>query len=519
MCIKNKILSDRSGKYVKEDYVKKHHPKLYNHITDTYDDNIPFKDKIYLYIFNIKDIPTCKTCGETLTIKYSLKKGFGDYCSVKCMNRNTLRKEQIIKSNLKKYGKKSHNSLKEVKDKKKNTLLKNYGVTNPMKSPIIKDRYNKSLHDNFGVTNSMLIPKVKNARVGLNQTQVKRMINRLSDDYQLINYSASTITLKHMKCDNIFSINSNFLNGRISNDNELCTHCYSKFSIAVSELSKFLDELNINYKLSDRNIIKPLEIDFYIENKNIGIEYHGIFWHSNKYKASSYHYNKYQFCKKNNLSLIQVFENEWFYKKDIVKSIIKTRLGLNQYKLFARKTTVKEVSNKESKEFLEENHIQGYVNSSVKIGLYYSNELVSLMTFGKKRKSLGSSSNNNSEYEIYRFCNKKDFNIIGGASKLFKYFLKNYNVSSVLTYSDNRYFTGDIYSKLDFSYQGDTKPNYYYFKKGSLILENRFKYRKDVLIKEGFDPLKSENTIMMERGYLKIYDAGNKKFIYKKGDP
>ena len=179
--------------------------------------------------------------------------------------------------------------------------------------------------------------------------------------------------------------------------------------------------------------------------------------------------------------------------------------------IYGRKTKIREVSSKDSKEFLQNNHIQGNVNASIRLGLYYNHELVSLMTFGKKRKALGSSSEE-SEYEMYRFCNKLNTNVVGGASKLFKYFVNNHTPKSVLSFADRRYFDGNLYSKLGFDFVGETQPNYYYFK--GLERHHRFKFRKDVLVKEGYDSSKTEKQIMIERGYYRIYDCGNLKYIF-----
>jgi hypothetical protein len=182
-------------------------------------------------------------------------------------------------------------------------------------------------------------------------------------------------------------------------------------------------------------------------------------------------------------------------------------------KIFARKTEIREIdNNKLIRDFLETNHIQGFVGSSVKIGLFYNNDLVSIMTFGKKRLSMGNKLNINDEYEMLRFCNKLNTSVIGGASKLLKYFIKTYSPKSILTFADRRYSQGKLYEKLSFEFIGNTEPNYWYFKAHEYILHYRFKFRKDVLVKEGYDPTKTEQQIMAERDYNRIYDSGNMKF-------
>lgn len=186
-------------------------------------------------------------------------------------------------------------------------------------------------------------------------------------------------------------------------------------------------------------------------------------------------------------------------------------------KIYARKCIVKDITdNSIVKKFLNENHIQGFVGSKVKIGLFYNDTLVSLMTFGKKRKIMNSKSNSDDEFELLRFCNKKNHLIIGGASKLFKYFINNYLFSEIITYADLRYSNGNLYKKLNMDFIHQSPPNYFYVV--SKQRKNRFNFRKDILIKEGFESSKSEHEIMLDRKIPRIYDCGALKFAYKKRD-
>ena len=143
-------------------------------------------------------------------------------------------------------------------------------------------------------------------------------------------------------------------------------------------------------------------------------------------KESKYHLNKTELCEKQGIRLIHIFEDEWLYKQNIVKSRLKSLLGLTDEKIYARKCKIKDVSFSDCKIFLEENHIQGNVNAKHRYGLYYNDELVSIMTFGSKRKNLGSKSEDES-YELLRFCNKLNTTVVGGASRLMNYFIKTHN--------------------------------------------------------------------------------------------
>lgn len=135
------------------------------------------------------------------------------------------------------------------------------------------------------------------------------------------------------------------------------------------------------------------------------------------------------------------------------------------------------------------------------------------MTFGNLRKNLGQKAKEGN-FELLRFCNKLNTTVIGGASKLFKYFIKNYNPYYVISYADRRWSSGNLYYKLGFEFVHNTQPNYFYTKGNSRL--NRFGFRKSELVKQGFDPLKTEHEIMKERGYNRIYDCGAMKFEWKK---
>jgi hypothetical protein len=284
---------------------------------------------------------------------------------------------------------------------------------------------------------------------------------------------------------------------------QICGQIYNKQEIEIKEI---LTELSIKYIENSRKIIPPLELDIYIPSHNLAIEYNGLYWHSELFKNKKYHLNKTELCEKQGIQLIHIFEDEWLFKREIVKSRLLNILGLTQNKIYGRKTQIKEVSVKDSRKFLNDNHIQGNINSSIKIGLYYEDELVSLMTFGGLRKLMGSKSEEG-VYELYRFCNKLNTNIIGGADKLLKYFIKTHQPKQIISYADRRWSQGDLYKKLGFEFIHYSQPSYFYII--GKIRKHRFGFRKHFLKKQGFDiENKTEHEIMLERKIYRIYDCG-----------
>ena len=225
--------------------------------------------------------------------------------------------------------------------------------------------------------------------------------------------------------------------------------------------------------------------------------------------------NELSDLKIDKLKGVKIYEDEWLFKKDIVKSRLLNAASMISEKIYARKCIIKQITYKESAIFLEENHLQGKISGSCYYGLYYNDMLVSIMVFGKLRKNMGNECKDG-EYELLRFCSKINTNVIGGAGKLFKKFIKEQNPAKIISYCDKRWGDGEFYEKIGMKYSHDTQCNYFYVNEIERKRENRFKYRKDVLVKMGFDEDKSEKQIMIERGIYRIYDYGCKVFVWNK---
>ena len=289
-----------------------------------------------------------------------------------------------------------------------------------------------------------------------------------------------------------------------------CQKCGVTESKWENEVYGFVHSLCDDAINNDRNMLDGKEIDIFVPSKSIGFECDGLRWHNELHKDKNYHLDKTKSCKEKGIRLIHIFEDEWGEKKDIVKSRIKNLLGMSERTVYARKCTIREVPGAEALSFMDENHLQGKVPSKYYYGLYYDGELVSLMSFGFKRKNLGSAVKEG-EFELIRFCNRKDTNVVGGASKLLKYFLKNENPSEITSYCDLRWSDGSLYEKLGFTLDHVSQPNYFYVVGNRR--KNRFNFRKDRLVSEGYDASMTEHEIMLGRKIYRIYDCGN--FVYK----
>ena len=306
-----------------------------------------------------------------------------------------------------------------------------------------------------------------------------------------------------------------------------CPKCGNAISKPEQEIVNILSESNIDIIQNDRNLIKPLEIDILIPEHNVAIEYNGMSFHSigtnfpNNVLTldKKYHKNKTDLVENKGYQLFHIFENEWLnsVKKRIWISLLRNKLKLipKDNTIFARKCHIHVVSNAESKEFQSENHLQGYRSSRINLGLYYQNELVSLMTFSKPGFSKGY------EYELIRFCSKINHRVIGGASKLLKYFERNYNPTSIVTYANRRWSQGNLYNALGFEFKHFSDPNYFYIHISDnyqqMYSRNNFQKHmlKDKL--EKFDADLTEQDNMYNNDYRRIFDSGNIVFekIYK----
>tara|TARA_Y100001938_G_C8063106_1_gene418550 strand:- start:33 stop:1667 length:1635 start_codon:yes stop_codon:yes gene_type:complete len=525
---------NQSGWKTKPKSLQMKFPEIYEKIiffSEKYNLNgLPFKQQIWHYINDKKNIPNCEICEKELTFKRSLLEGYGQYCSKQCANKSEKRLKNIKNTMQKKYGTDYYTETEEFKTKTKKTLIEKYGVDNPMKvkefhkklidkcrkkhgtdypiqSQPVKNKVKKMMMEKHGVNYAILTKEsIHNAQ----QTKKNKFIEKYSN-LNIININKNKITINCDKCNNDYIINRDVLWNRDFLTVETCTVCNpvnKQVSYSENELKSFISTLNIKYIENDRTILNPKEIDVVFPTKNIGIEYNGLIWHSELFVDDNYHLIKCEMSKQKNYHLIQIFEDEWINKKEICKSIIRNTLGLNQ-KIGARKCKIKEINSQTSAKFFNDNHIQGNSGSSVRIGLTYEDKLVAVMTFGKNRRVTGNK-HKEGTWELIRYANILNTNIIGGASKLFKYFIKTYKPQHIVSYCDKRWFTGTMYEKLGFDKTSETKPNYWYINRNKRL--HRFNFRKDVLISEGFDPNKTEKQIMKERKMYRIYDCGNIKY-------
>ena len=535
--------------------------------------NYTFKHIYYIIKNNINDIPLCPVCGSKV-----FNCIYGKiYCSTKCSNSSIEVKEKIKNINLKKYGVEYSSQNKDIRNKQKKTCLKKYGFESPLSSETIKEKSKISLLEKYGTDNYSKTNEFKEKskktfidRYGvdnpLKSEEIKEKIKNANiEKYGVDNYSKTNEFKEKVKNTNIerygvksFSLSKEYkLNQRkkrypiflkqiestnielLSSEEEFinseqirykCKLCGTEFtldksniqlihcpnrctalcSIKEHELHNFIQSIISNKIICNtRSIINPLELDIYIPDKNLAIEFNGDYWHSSERKDKNYHLEKTLKCQEKEIRLIHIFEHEWDFKRPIVESILRNALGSIENRIYARKCFVLEISQKEYSNFLELNHIQGSIISKYRYGLFYNSELVSVIGFGSSRFKKG-------EIELHRFCSKVNTSVIGGFSKLIKYFMEQNICSEFITYVDRSKFDAFGYFKIGFELLSESVPSYFYIKDDKVL--SRYQCQKHKLAKllENYEPSLSESDNMILNGYLKVYDCGTMKLIYRK---
>jgi hypothetical protein len=428
---------------------------------------------------------------------------------VEIISKSDKIQDKIKKTNLERWGFEHVFSSKEVQDKIKKTNLERWGFEHNSKSFEIKEKKKKTFQEKWGVNSYSQTEDFKNKKRINDIENAKKIYEKYN--CKIIDYKDHIYKVESLKCGHIFETSTSLFYQRTSKNYECCTICLpvSKMdSIGENMIYDFLVNKGIKVIKNNRNIIPPREIDLYLPDYKIGIEFNGLYWHSELFKDNKYHFNKNLECISKGIKMINIWEDEWIYKRDIVESILLNIVGLIDNKIGARSCTISLVNNKVSRDFYNSNHIQGYVSSKYNIGLFYKNELVSLMSFTSR------SINGKEEFELTRFCNKKFYIINGSASKLFRYFIENFKIDKIHTYSDNSIFTGNVYNKLGFKEMEKSTINYCWFKGDRRY--HRFNFNKKKLVSEGYDSSKTEVQIMNERGFYRIFGSGHKKWIWSR---
>lgn len=449
---------------------------------------------------------------KTKEVKDKMRKTTLERYGVEHSSQSVVVKEKIKQSNLSKYGVEYSFQANGVKDKIKATNLKRYGVDNPSKSDIIKSRIVETNRKNLGVDYPMQSKDV------MDKSRVTSL-EKYGTEYP----NQSDIVKQHIRdsCVSIYGVEypaqSDEVKRKTVETNRkrygvdyTCLVFSGKYkgndSSYNRSFAELLDNNNITYEREF--LLEKYSYDFKVGNTLIEINptaTHNT--HFNPYGKNridvNYHRDKSKLAKDNGYNVIHVFD--W----DDTSKVI--NLLKNRKIVYARKCDIREVDITECNQYLMVYHLQGKCsNQTIRLGLYYNNQLVSLMTFGKPRY------NKKYEYELLRYC--ASHNVVGGANKLFKYFVDNYKPNSIVSYCDTSKFSGKVYDMLGFKIDTINSPSchWYSIKEDNHITDNLLRMQGyDRLFKENHGKGTSNEELILDRGYLPVYDCGQATYIWR----
>jgi len=537
--------------------IKKQYLKLYEWIfkETSFLKTENLAQRVYHIIYEIYGPKKCENCGGEVKRFISFNGGYPRFCSKKCANSNESKKEKTKKSMQEKYGvdnpmkvnafkrkmventdyEKKQKSIQKTFDEKygghpmfcdaikkkvvektdykkrsetiKKTNLEKYGVENVFQSEEIKEKIKQTNLERYGVKNLSQAVEFKKI-IKRNQKKVffERMLKKLDkiviplfdfSMYHGVGYRKE-YKWRCKECETIFFDHMD--DGHLPK----CPICNPKLNRISENENEIFNFINNNTKIqSNRTILNGKELDIYIPDKKLAIEFNGLYWHSELLRTDKfYHLNKTIGCEKNDVFLIHIFEHEWLKSKKIVKSFINSKLELFEEKIDVKNCSLKKITTKQRDIFLKKNCIICKTYKDVfSIGLFHKNELVSVMYFKQIEN------NNEKKFELVNFGNKINCDIKDSEAVLFDYFKQKCKPEYVVSYIDRRYPFVKPYENIGFKKVSCTDPQCYYFKGRSTFIP-----QSEIDLSENKKDL-SEWDYMQKIGYNRIWDCGS--FVYE----
>lgn len=444
--------------------------------------------KAWLFVNDHQSPPTCY-CGKIKNWK-SYSRGFGDYCSIKCMS-----------------------NCAKTRDKRAATISAKYGVDHFSKSTEYKNKFKQTCFDRYGVINPGQIPKLKLQRAkNKSFTYLSHLINSVADNYvPLFDINAyggvhepSNWLCK--KCDNKFEM-PNLIKGLV------CISCYPRpKNIGESkqeiELREWIQSLGVNTVQKDRKVLQGKELDILIPDYDLAIEVCGSYWHSDQHVDRNYHQNKFLGCEQSNIQLLTLFDFD-LKNLDLVQSMILHKLRLSPHKpLRPSLGKIIPIKGDQARRFNQTYHLRGHSAASYHFGLVFDNELVAVSSWGRNRFDKKSQS-----LELVRLCASRPVN--GLLGKMTAHAARTLGVSHIQSYVDLRYGTGMAYRSAGYQLVKTTSPGYWYVDSAT-VCYHRSSFSKQKLKNfTEYDVNKTEFEIMNELNYNRIWDCGNRLFEWK----
>jgi len=420
-------------------------------------------------------------------------------------------KQKVKKTNLEKYGIENFLSSKEIQEKIKQTNIEKYGTPCPASSDQIKEKIKKTNLEKYGSKNCFGNQEIQEK---IKQTNLEKYGTSYPASSDQIQEKIKKTNLEKYGYENCLSSKEIQEKIRQTNIEKYGTPFpICKFGKTQNSIKDWLNGYGFNFN-SDFKILEGKELDLYDENKNFAIEYCGIYWHnenSPQPRHKKYHYEKYKKCKDKNIQLLTIFDDEWNDNQEIIKSVILSKLGIFEKRIYARKCETKEITKKEMNNFCDQYHIQGKNSLSlVCFGLFFQDELVGVVDLGRHHRK-----KNEESLVLTRLCFKKGYQIVGGSSKLFKCcvnYCKNNNIKNIISWSDNRWSDGKVYKNLGFVFEEDLGPDYSYVdsKSPKKRISKQSQKKSNSKCPENMSELEWANF----RGLSRIWDCGKTRWNF-----
>lgn len=520
-----------------DDFVKKGHVRyMPPEIQAELKDRVPNcqggpAEAMFWVLHGLTDYPTCKGCGVKLSSAHwepflkpehrtnpNIKQGYRPFCGKSCAFKYGTKQENFKKTSIKRYGVEHPMQNPAVLMKVKATNIEKYGESHPMRWT--GDKFLGIMRERYGTTVVRHVPEV---HASIIETIAQKTTNELPKRIQQLEKEFDVRCLTNIKAlgkiyrvyDITFiwrhSCGRTYESVISEKGIRRCPSCSaSSTSTGEREVAEFIEALGIKIENRARGVIPPRELDIWIPEKKLAIEFDGTYWHSAKFEDKKKCLEKLELCEQNGIHLITLQEHLWVNRRELVKNRLRSILGKNE-KLSARECSVAPISNAEAKQFLLANHLQGYARSSIQLGLFHENKLVSVATFARPRWA------KTYDWELIRMASLAGVTVQGGASKLMKSFRRE-NPGTIISYADRCWSTGNVYRQLGFQFSHNTSPSYWWVHHflGSYARYQTQKKKLPTLLGrlgKDFYPELTEEDNMRMAGFLPLYDRGNSVWI------
>lgn len=522
---------------------------------------VTWQQRVWHIINEVQDIPLCPVCSKPNNFQKSGK--YSEFCSIQCVSQSpdTINKrhaalikkhgseanykahkaEELKRISLEKYGVENVFQASEVKTKIEDSMMEKYGVKSPilnnsvkakitetikarygvehaLQSEAIKQKFNSTMLERHGVAHALQSDHIKEKMYAGNLIKFNRLhhthIHISDQSLSVLADAGSMLDMHHEKKLTLRAIAEQLSVDKKTVASHMRQHGIKLLNFTNSlperQICEFLTGGGVEYTCNDRTVIQPLELDIYVPHAKVAIEYCGLFWHSELRKKKNYHANKYDLCAKQGITLVTIFEDEWLQNRSLIENKLGMLLGIKSTndRHYARNCSVVELSNKQKREFLTSNHLQGNGPSSIDLGLSINDRIVACISFLREGEG---------QYTLSRYATSG--RVVGGFSKLLAHFENLYDAPEISTFADLRYSNGNLYDISGFTRVEVIPADYYWCKDKNRWHKASWRHSNKLSKLPNYDSTKSEKENMYAHGYYRIWDCGKIKYVKNKKEP